>query len=146
MRLSSKQPECLNCGKVPSLEAGHGGTPMCIREPGHDGQHSWEFALKLDDAGKAPWEVGYTPAGAGDSATVPGDSGPAAKGALLTQLGEHAILIDELVKMLVRKGVMTEKEWDDIQITRFVGDKKPVSTWACADKDDRAALDAFFGV
>ena len=74
-----------------------------------------------------------------------GDLGPAAKDALLTQLGEHAILIDELVKMLVKKGIMTEKEWDDIQMARFVGDKRPVSTWACPDNADRAALDAFFG-
>ena len=63
MRISNKQPECLNCGRVPSLEAGHGGIPMCIREPSHEGQHSWEFALRLDDAGKAPWEAGYTTRG-----------------------------------------------------------------------------------
>ena len=47
--------------------------------------------------------------------------------------------------MLVKKGIMTDKEWDDIQMARFVGDNRPVSTFACPDNADRAALDAFFG-
>ncbi len=50
MRISNEQPECLNCGKVPSLAAGHGGIPICIREPAHEGLHNWEFRLQLDDA------------------------------------------------------------------------------------------------
>jgi hypothetical protein len=76
---------------------------------------------------------------------MPGTSGEEAKNALLTALGEHEILIDELVKMLVKKGIMTDKEWDDVQMARFVDDKRPSSFWANADPPNRAALDAFFG-
>ena len=47
--------------------------------------------------------------------------------------------------MLVKKGVMTDQEWDAAQMSRFVDDKRPTSIWACPDPADRAALDAFFG-
>jgi hypothetical protein len=76
---------------------------------------------------------------------MPGDSGPEAKDALLRQLGEHEILIDELVNMLVKKGIMTDEEWEAIQVARFLKDERRISAFGCPDKDDRAALDAFFG-
>ena len=76
---------------------------------------------------------------------MPGTSGKGTKDALLRALGEHEIQIDELVKMPVKKGIMTGQEWDDAMNARFVNHKWPSSFWVCQDSLDRSALDQFFG-
>jgi hypothetical protein len=76
---------------------------------------------------------------------MPGNAGFDAKNVLLTILGEHYIQIDELVQMLVRKGVMTEQEWDDVMTARLSDEKRPPSWWVAQFPADRAAVDEFFG-
>ena len=73
-------------------------------------------------------------------------SGKEAREALMTLLGDHCIQLDELVRVLVAKGIMTEQEWDDIQMARFFDDERPASYWAeqSMNPEDRVALDAFF--
>jgi len=39
----------------------------------------------------------------------------------------HGVQLDELVRLLVVKGVITEQEWDDALMARMVDDKRSVS-------------------
>lgn len=75
------------------------------------------------------------------------NSGPLTKDALMSLLGDHCIQLEELVKVLVDKGIMTEQEWDDALNRRFVDDQRPASYWAeqSLNPDDRVALNDFFG-
>jgi hypothetical protein len=75
---------------------------------------------------------------------VAGDSGAEALQALLEALGEQYLRIHELEKMLVRKGVMTDEEWDEAIWPRLTDAKRPLAFWVCQDPAHRAALKEFF--
>lgn len=73
-----------------------------------------------------------------------GDSGADALQALLEALGEQYLRIRGLEEMLVRKGVMTDKEWDEAIWPRLTDEKRPLAFWVCQDPVHRAALKEFF--
>lgn len=71
--------------------------------------------------------------------------GPDAKKALLSLLGDHQTQIEELVALLIAKGVISEQEWDDTMVKRY-NSGVDSSEWArrCLNPEDGQALDAFF--
>jgi hypothetical protein len=77
---------------------------------------------------------------------VAADAGADALQALLEALGEQYLRINELENMLMKKGIMTDKEWDEAIWPRLTDEKRPLAFWVCQDPDHRAALNQFFGV
>jgi hypothetical protein len=79
--------------------------------------------------------------------TTSSPDGELARDALLSLLGTHQVQIEELLRLLIAKGVVSEPEWDAAMTMRLV--EEPWSTEElarrCMNPEDGAALDGFFG-
>ena len=78
---------------------------------------------------------------------MPAGAGAQAKNALLYLHGESLELLDQLVLLLINKGVLTESEWDEVLMAwADRKERKPADEARDRlDPEDCEALDAFFG-
>jgi hypothetical protein len=78
---------------------------------------------------------------------VPTEIGVQAKNALLYLHGESLELLDQLVLLLINKGVLTESEWDEVLMAWAERKRAKPADEARGrlDSEDCQALDAFFG-
>lgn len=78
---------------------------------------------------------------------MPEGSGERARDALLNLLGTQHVQIEELVRMLFSKGVMSMREWDAVMTMRLVEEPWSMDELArrCMNPEDGVAIDEFFG-
>jgi hypothetical protein len=68
-----------------------------------------------------------------------------AKNALMTLLGDHRFEMEELVVLLIEKGLIAGADWDERITKRYERGVSPAE-WAsrCLDPADNQALEDFF--